>query len=79
MESKTYKSQKRRSFAKAVSWRAIALASDFTIIFFFIKKALPSLGIALTAVGIALASNTISTIIYYFHERVWNRVEWGKE
>ena len=74
-----YKSNRKRSFAKAVAWRLISLASDFLIIYIFIKKIIPSLGILLGAIRIAITSNLISTIIYYIHERAWNKVGWGKE
>ena len=74
-----YNSHRKRSLAKTATWRAIALVSDFFIIYVFIKKFFPSLGIFFTAVGLTLTSNTISTIAYYLHERMWNKIKWGKE
>jgi uncharacterized membrane protein len=31
------------------------------------------------AFGIMLASNIGSAILYYFHERAWNKIEWGRQ
>jgi len=30
------------------------------------------------ALGFAVISNIYTTIAYYFHERIWNKIEWGK-
>ena len=30
------------------------------------------------ALGFALISNIYTTVAYYFHERIWNRIGWGK-
>ena len=74
-----YKSEKKRSLAKTITWRIVSLTTDFLIVFLFIKKIFPAGGITLTAVGIAISSNFVSMIMYYLHERAWNRVRWGKE
>ena len=71
--------EKKRSFAKAVTWRLLSLATDFIIVFLFIKKIFPSFGVAFTAVGIALTSNLASTVTYYFHERAWENISWRKD
>jgi len=54
---------KTRTWARAVSWRLIAML--ITIPFAGWQGA------------IALA--IIHTIIFYVHERVWLRVSWGKQ
>jgi uncharacterized membrane protein len=29
--------------------------------------------------GVAGFALVVNSILYYFHERVWNKIEWGKE
>lgn len=62
----------RRSVAKAISWRLIA-----TII-------TSSLAFGLTgqwefAATIGLADTTMKFFLYFGHERLWNRVAFGRE
>ena len=54
---------KTRSIVKAITWRTIATL------------------IAMYWVGFqaAIVLNIIQTIAYYFHERVWVHVNWGRE
>ena len=54
---------KTRSIVKAITWRLIA-----TLIAY--------IWVGFTA---AIIINLIQTIAYYFHERVWVHVKWGKE
>lgn len=68
----SFKEHNKRSIAKAVTFRAIVMISDFIII------------TAIThdyaiAVGVIIFSNIASTLLYYFHERWWNTVRWGRE
>jgi adenylylsulfate kinase len=30
------------------------------------------------AVGFTVVSNLYASIAYYFHERIWNKIGWGK-
>ena len=72
MEKRTiYKSTRRRSLAKSLSFRMVSITTDLIVIYLFTRKAALSL-------EIALGANITSTIMYYIHERVWNRVHWGK-
>lgn len=61
----------RRSIVKALTFRALILVSDGIIIFLITHR----YDIALAMI---IFSNLASTIIYFFHERVWNKVSWGK-
>jgi len=67
-----YKSHRKRSFAKALTFRIIVIISDITVIYLLTRK------IELS-IGITLATNIASTMLYYLHERTWNRIGWGKE
>jgi len=66
-----FRERPSRSLAKAVTFRVLVLISDFTVIFIITGK------IELTAT-IVIASNIASTFIYYFHERAWNHIHFGK-
>ncbi len=60
-----------RSIVKALTYRAIIIFSDSIIVYLFTHRTDITLGF----VGI---SNIASTLIYFFHERFWNNVHWGK-
>jgi uncharacterized membrane protein len=60
-----------RSLFKAISWR-IAASVDTFLISFIITGRFD------WATSIAIFEIITKSIIYYFHERVWNRVKWGR-
>jgi len=60
-----------RTFSKLVTWRVLITLSNFVIPFIMTG----SWGAALAFVGLA---TVINMILFYTHERVWNRFEWGK-
>jgi sulfate adenylyltransferase large subunit len=60
-----------RSLAKAVSWRATGSLDTFLV-------ATLVAGSPKIAGGVALAEILTKTLIYYFHERVWAAIPWGK-
>ena len=59
-----------RSIAKSISWRILATLTTMVIVFIFTGSVAASLG-----VGVIQA--VANTILYYFHERTWNKIEWG--
>lgn len=61
----------RRSVVKTITYRVIILILDFTSIYLFTGK----LEVAL---GFMVVSNIYTTLIYFFHERAWEKVKWGK-
>ena len=61
----------KRSVLKAVSYRLIILVLDFFSIYFFT-------GQTKIALGFMIVSNIYTSIVYFFHERVWNKIKWGK-
>ncbi len=61
-----------RSLAKTVSWRVTGSASTFTIAYLVTGSA----GISS---GIAVIQMIVNTFLYWFHERVWNKINWGRE
>lgn len=65
------KIKKRRSWAKSITWRVLAVISTFGV------------GYAMTssltfATSLTIISNTINFVLYYIHERVWLKVKWGR-
>lgn len=62
----------KRSIVKSVTWRCVVMVFDFIIIFVITRR-------YDFAFGIMLASNIGSAILYYFHERAWNKIEWGRQ
>jgi uncharacterized membrane protein len=60
-----------RSLAKAISWRATGSLDTFIV-------AVLITGSSKVAGSVALAEILTKTFIYYFHERVWAAIRWGK-
>ncbi|MDO3693545.1 DUF2061 domain-containing protein [Wenyingzhuangia sp. chi5] len=60
-----------RSVVKAVSWRMIG--SLDTLIISWIAT-----GDVKTATSIASIDLFTKMILYFFHERIWNAIKWGK-
>ena len=62
---------KRRSLVKAISWRTIGTLDTITIAYFLT-------GQIKTAVSIGAIEIITKMILYFFHERLWNIINWGK-
>ncbi|HDR53058.1 MAG TPA: DUF2061 domain-containing protein [archaeon] len=60
-----------RSVVKTLTWRMIASLTTSAIVFVITGN------LALSA-GAGLVDALIKLFFYYFHERVWNRVTWGR-
>ncbi|WP_226294211.1 DUF2061 domain-containing protein [Aquimarina algicola] len=60
-----------RSIAKAVSWRVIGTLD--TLIVSYILT-----GELVLATSIASVDFITKMILYFFHERIWNRIKWGR-
>ena len=61
----------KRTILKTISFRIIASLLTMIIVYIFTKELLISFG-----VGIVEAISKI--IFYYIHERVWDKINWGK-
>ncbi len=58
------------SIAKALTYRLVVVVLDVSVI--------PILtGRLDSALGFAVISNIYTTVAYYFHERLCNRIGWG--
>jgi len=61
---------KKRSFAKALSWRFFASLDTFLISYIITGK-------LSWAGSITLLEIITKTVLYYLHERGWNKFNWG--
>jgi uncharacterized membrane protein len=61
-----------RSVAKTISWRVTGSGATFLISYIVSGN--------LTVAGtIAVIQLTANTILYFIHERIWNKISWGKK
>jgi len=63
--------QSKRSIAKSISWRIIGTLD--TILISWIVT-----GTLALAFSIGLVELVTKMILYFFHERIWNGIQWGK-
>ena len=62
---------KARSLVKAISWRVIGTVDTFILAYLITNK-------PITAASIAGFEVLTKTILYYMHERGWNKIKWGR-
>lgn len=62
---------RRRSIAKAISYRFIALLITILIVFILTGEVVLSM-------GIGFLDASIKIFAFYFHERIWNKIKFGK-
>lgn len=69
-----------RSVLKAISWRIIASAITFLIVFVIFRRfSNQSFDEMLqTVTFITFIELTAKLIAYYLHERMWTNIKWGK-
>lgn len=78
MESKDSPS---RSITKAMSWRVIATLTTFLITFIIFKRYTDRsiAEVFETASFVAGIEIVAKILFYYFHERIWQNIRWGKD
>jgi uncharacterized membrane protein len=62
----------RRSLVKTISWRVTGSSATFLIAYLLI-------GNFAVAGVIGITQMITNTILYYVHERVWNKIQWGQQ
>jgi uncharacterized membrane protein len=70
-QSKFYE-KAMRSLGKVVTWRIIVTVTNF------IGGYLAS-GSWMVGLGVVSFALVVNSVMYYFHERAWNRIDAGKE
>lgn len=61
----------KRSVAKAISWRVVATVTTMAVVFAFTRR-------VTLAVQVGAVEVIAKLLFYYFHERAWNWIGWGK-
>lgn len=62
----------KRTIAKTITWRVIAVLVTMIAIYLYNKDIKESLVVSLSA-------NAVKMVLYYLHERFWNRINFGRE
>jgi uncharacterized membrane protein len=62
----------KRSLIKTISWRITGSGATFFVAYLISDN----FNISST---IALLQLVTNTILYYIHERIWNKINWGKK
>ncbi len=60
-----------RSLAKALSWRVLGSLDTMLLSWFFTQEVAVAVAIGLTEVATKM-------VLYYLHERAWNRIPLGR-
>jgi uncharacterized membrane protein len=61
----------KRSIVKTISWRVTGSSATFLIAYLLT-------GNFAVAGVIGITQMISNTILYYFHERIWNKIAWGQ-
>lgn len=62
---------KIRSWAKSFTWRALGVLILLPLTYIFTGK-------WESAAAVTLSFHVIRMVLYYYHERLWERVSWGR-
>jgi len=66
------KVSKSRSFIKSLSYRIFGTLSSFIVVYVIT-------GEKTLSVLIAFWETVVKVGIYYWHERIWNKITWGRK
>jgi uncharacterized membrane protein len=61
----------RRSIAKSISWRFFAALITSLVVFFMTGK-------MEFAAKVGAVDTAIKLIVYFAHERIWNKIDYGR-
>lgn len=61
-----------RSLMKTLPWRMAATSTTIILVFLFT-------GNLVLSAGIGFAEAIVKTLVYYLHERMWNKLNFGRE
>ena len=63
---------KARSFVKSLSYRIFGTLSSWAVVYIITGK-------GSLATLVAFWETVVKVVIYYFHERGWNNIQWGRK
>ncbi len=66
-----HKEKRSRSIIKALTYRLLSIIMDSLLAWAITHNAQQT-------IMLVLISNMISLLLYFVHERAWNRIHWGK-
>lgn len=86
-DTQPVQSSARRSFVKAISWRVIGSLDTLFLSFVILTFLGPAVGMEnashadnlKTSTLIAVTEVVTKIVIYYLHDRAWDRVRWGAD
>jgi len=61
----------KRSLVKSISWRIFSFILTIVIIYAYTKN-------IKQAVGVGAGIDIIKMVLYYIHERLWNKSDFGR-
>jgi uncharacterized membrane protein len=61
---------RKRSLVKALTYRIAIICLDFTVVYLLTRK-------TEAALGFMVVSNIYTTVGYFVHERIWEKIKWG--
>jgi uncharacterized membrane protein len=64
--------KKSRSLAKSLTWRVVALITTFITLYALSKD------VSMATLA-TIITNGVNFVAYYYHERIWNSISWGKK
>ncbi len=62
---------KARSFTKSLSYRIFGTLSSWAVVYVIT-------GEGSLATLVAFWETVVKVVIYYYHERAWNKIRWGR-
>lgn len=72
MEGHESQEYRIRSLTKAVTYRILIAVLHFTAVYLLT-------GMFEAALGFTVVSTVYTSIAYYFHERLWSGIAWGRK
>lgn len=61
-----------RSVIKTLTFRAVIVIFDFTVLMVLTGR-------YVVAASLTVGVNLVRTVFYYFHERLWDKISWGRK
>jgi uncharacterized membrane protein len=61
-----------RTIFKTLSWRILASSTTLLLVYFFTNDVIIS-------AGVCIIEMIVKTLIYYIHERVWDKTNYGRK
>lgn len=67
-----FQTKTERSVVKAATFRVVVILADLIVVYLLTHR-------VDTTLSVTIFTNVASTILYFTHERVWNKIKWGRK